>query len=132
MFRKFFIAAWIISIGSVLYLSLVPRVEFPIGFQYADFVYHAIAYLWLAFLPFFGFNRTRAAFCGALFMILLGGGLELIQGLIPNRFSSILDMAANILGVALGVALGFYLKSILLKGSSLNSNGSRISTTWRK
>ena len=109
------IAVWLISIGGVSYLSLVPRVEFPIGFQYADFVYHAIAYLWLAFLPFFVFNRLKAAISGALFMVPLGAGLELIQGLIPNRFSSIWDMVANILGVVMGVALGFYLKSIIVK-----------------
>lgn len=102
---------WIISIGLVSYLSLTPRIRFPLEFWSADKVYHAISYLWLAFLPFFVFERVKMALVGALSVTILGFGLEVFQSVVPGRFFSIADMIANSSGATLGVFFGRYLKS---------------------
>jgi len=113
MNSKLVISGWIISIVTIVYLSLTPRIEFPIGFKCADLFYHAAAYLWLSFLPFFGFDKIKKAALAACMMIPLGAGLEIGQGYIPGRFASMMDMVANTSGVVIGMMLGlFFLRKI--------------------
>ncbi len=97
---------WGVSIGTVIFLSLVPRVELPVDFWNADKVYHCAAYTWLAFLPVIGFADRRTAICASFFMIILGALLEAGQYFIPGRMFSVLDILANTLGAILGVFLG--------------------------
>jgi VanZ family protein len=101
---------WAVSIGTVTYYSLIPRVEFPIDFWNADKVYHCAAYAWLAVLPMVGFAVRRRAFSAALSMIILGALLEIGQRYVPGRTCSLLDMGANSIGVAIGISLGYYLR----------------------
>ena len=96
---------WIASVAMVIYLSLSPRIEFPYDFDNADKVYHTLAYLWLSALPFFAFLKPKAALVGTLSMIPLGIGLELAQHCVPGRSLSLADMAANCLGVVVGIWL---------------------------
>ncbi len=107
---RFMQIAWLISIAFVVYLSLRPDIEFPVQFNNIDKIYHFIAYLWLAVVPFFGFHRFRMALLGACFMIPMGVILEFAQSFVPGRFFSVYDMAANTTGVILGIGLGRYLK----------------------
>jgi hypothetical protein len=97
---------WGISICIVIRYSLIPRVEFPIDFWNADKLYHCTAYGWLAVLPMIGFANRRLALSAALSMIILGVLLEIGQYYIPGRTFSLLDIAANSLGVMLGIFLG--------------------------
>jgi VanZ family protein len=99
-------SVWLISVGLVCYLSLKPRVEFPLAFRSSDLIYHFLAYLWLSTLPFFGVKEVRIASMCALTMIALGIGLEFVQSFIPGRFLSMTDMIANALGVTLGLLFG--------------------------
>ena len=101
---------WLISIILVSYLSLIPRIQIPYEFSGADKLGHFLAYLWLGILPFFGFARLRAAFTGALLMILLGVGLEFAQFYVPGRNFSVADMAADCAGVVLGIFLAKQIK----------------------
>ncbi len=94
----------------VTYLSLTPRIDFPYDFDNADKVYHMLAYLWLAALPFFAFLSPKAALAATLGMIPLGAGLEIAQYYVPGRSFSLADMAANCLGVILGIWLARYAK----------------------
>ena len=102
---------WIASIAFVAYLSLNPRVDFPFDFKNIDKVHHFLAYLWLAAVPFFGFQRFKTALAGACLMLPLGIALEFAQGFVAGRFFAISDMIANAIGVLLGVSLGRYLKA---------------------
>jgi hypothetical protein len=117
LYRRWFcnviLLIWIISMAFVSYLSLVPRVEFPLEFWSADLLYHALAYAWLSVLPFFVFMRVRTAQAGALMMILLGTGLEFLQMFMPGRFFSLADMIANCFGAVSGLFVGRHLKSYL-------------------
>ncbi len=97
---------WCISILIVIYYSLVPQVEFPVDFWNADKAYHCAAYGWLAILPMMGFTVRRLAISAALSMIILGILLEVGQYFIPGRSFSLLDIAANTIGVLLGIFLG--------------------------
>jgi VanZ family protein len=98
----------------VCYLSLVPRVEFPISFRWADVVYHFCAYLWLSFLPFIGMRSLQGAWISALLMIPLGIGLEFSQHFVPERVFSIIDMAANSCGALGGIACGLSMRSTFI------------------
>ncbi|OQY16034.1 MAG: hypothetical protein B6I32_04515 [Desulfobacterium sp. 4572_20] len=112
LFSLIILLLWGVSIGIVCYLSVAPRVEFPIDFRWADVVYHFCAYLWLSSLPFIGFRVVQGAWISALLMIPLGLGLEFGQYFVPARVFSILDMAANSCGAMVGILCGLYLRSI--------------------
>ena len=102
-FQRFVITVWILSIGTVSYLSLIPQTEFLCYFRWSDKLYHFLAYVWLSALPFFGFAGTKKAIKWSLLMILLGVGLEFAQSFVPGRFFSIWDMIANSLGASTGI-----------------------------
>jgi len=102
--------AWALSIASVIYLSLNPRIEFPFKLNNIDKIYHFLAYLWLAAIPFFGFQRLKMALTGACLMIPLGIALEFGQRFVQGRTFAVTDMVANTVGVILGVVLGCYIR----------------------
>ncbi len=111
LFPRLMQLVWILSIAFVIYFSLMQNVEFPIQFNGIDKVYHALSYLWLAAIPFFGFERFKISLIGALSMFPLGIALEYAQIFVGGRFFSGGDMIANTMGIILGVALGGYLRS---------------------
>jgi len=114
LFSLIILFLWGISISMVCYLSIVPRVEFPVYFRWADVVYHFCAYLWLSFLPFIGFRSLLGGSISALLMIPLGIGLEFGQYFVPTRVFSITDMAANSCGVLIGIVCGLFLRSTFM------------------
>jgi VanZ family protein len=111
LFSRFMQFVWVLSIAFVAYLSLTPQIDLPFGFKGIDKVYHSLAYLWLAVIPFLGFQSIKIALVGALLMIPFGIGLEYAQDYVHGRFFSVADMVANGTGVVLGMTLGKYLKS---------------------
>lgn len=109
-FSKITIISWIFSIVIVFYLSLIPQVETSIDFKYSDKAWHVLAYLWLSFLPYVGFENKRRALLGSLLMIALGMGLEFGQSFIPEREATISDIIANNIGVIIGILFGSTLR----------------------
>jgi VanZ family protein len=103
MWTKFLVVMWMVSIAAISYLSLIPKIEFPLDFENADLVYHFLAYIWLSVLPFFSFPREKTAWVSALLMFPLGIGLEIAQIFVPGRFFSPMDIGANSVGVTLGL-----------------------------
>ncbi len=101
---------WFASMALVCYLSLTPRMELPYRFIGADKVWHCLGYMWLAILPFFGFEKMQRAFAGAGAMAFLGIGLEFAQQHVPGRQFSVADMIANCVGVSLGIIAARRLK----------------------
>ncbi len=49
-------------------------------------------------------------------LVLYGVGTELAQAPIPGRYASVLDVAANLLGILLGLTVGRWLSSLPLMG----------------
>ncbi len=103
--QRMMLALWIASVAMVICLSLSPRLEMPYDFSNADKVAHFLAYLWLAALSFFAFPTPKSTLTGALCMVPLGICLEFLQIYVPGRSFSAADMAANGLGVILGIWL---------------------------
>lgn len=110
MNRPAVLAAWALSMGAVAWLSLAPGAGYPPLFAHADKLGHFASYAWLALLPMRGFGTRRVAISGAGAMIFLGAALEVAQAFVPMREPSIMDMAANTLGVIAGINLGNRLK----------------------
>lgn len=89
----------------VLVLSVLPKAAPPLGIPQSDKIAHCVAYAWLAGLAAVAWkgDGASARIWAALAM---GIGLEFVQMLVPGRFFSLLDMAANVTGLALGWWLG--------------------------
>ncbi len=107
------VAFWACAAIYVIQQSLTPRPELPFSFVAADKLAHFAAYFALALLPFAGFRDARRARAASLSMLVLGALMEACQSFIPERSASVLDMAANALGVACGLFAGKRLRSRL-------------------
>ncbi|MGB0466902.1 MAG: VanZ family protein [Pontibacterium sp.] len=79
----------------VTYLSLLPAIEVQ-GPEISDKVLHFLAYFGTSTMAYLGF--PRATWRLALFIILWGIGIELVQWQLPTRTFELLDMVANSLG----------------------------------
>ncbi len=111
MWKKSVLCLWAISIVYVIFESITPTPDFPADFNFADKVYHALAYAWLAALPTVGFRQRKAALYATGAMIVLGVALEIVQAFLPTRSCELGDMLAD----AVGAVSGFYLGSLIKK-----------------
>ena len=96
---------WLLSLVLVVYGTLSPDIHIDTNVQDSDKILHSLAYTWLAFggrMSFVPASRTAGLAFG---LICLGCALEIGQDFVPGRFFSVTDMAANILGVGLGLVL---------------------------
>ena len=102
--RKAWIGVGYAFVALVVYLSLTPS---PIVAPSVDGVKtgHVLAYLWLTlwFAQAYARWRTRMLFSAAF--ILMGVGLEYLQGMTSYRHFAYADMLDNALGVGFGVVL---------------------------
>jgi len=117
LFSRVLVFIWGVSVVFVCYLSLAPVIEFPLEFRWGDKVYHALAYLWLSVLPFFGFDRHRTALTCSFMMFPLGVGMEFAQYFVPGRVFSVSDMMANGTGAVLGILIGRKLKFLYYRAT---------------
>jgi VanZ family protein len=101
---KFWLALGWVMVFVVIGATLMPAkaVEVVLG-GLNDKIEHAIAYAGL--MAWFGgmFRRGAQLRVGAA-LVILGGVLELLQGLTPTRTPDITDLAADAVGVLLGLA----------------------------
>lgn len=101
--------AWLLSVGLVVALSLLPDAAPPSSIPDSDKVCHFIAYSWLSGLAYMAWPRNNA-WVLAWAALGLGIALEFCQLMVPGRSFSVFDMLAN----ASGVAFGWWLGSRLL------------------
>jgi VanZ family protein len=110
-----------IIIVGICYLSISPTDTLTIG---NDKTSHFIAYSTLMFnVGLLTYLNKPLFIRGVILSILFGGVLEIVQHFVPGRVMSILDLAANTVGVFLGVILTIFLyKKVhsLLKVLGLN------------
>jgi VanZ family protein len=102
--RTWLTGGWLL-IGLVVYLSLTPHPPELLSFPDADKLEHAVAYgsLALWFCQIYLSTRSRMIVLAAL--IGLGIGLEFVQGWTGYRTFDVRDMAANSVGVSLGLLM---------------------------
>ena len=106
--RVWWAFGWLMVAGVVI-ASLVPArtVEMLLG-NLSDKLEHGAAYA--ALMIWFGgmFRRSRQAWVG-IALVVLGGVIELLQGLTPTRTPDVLDLAADSIGVLIALALSLTL-----------------------
>lgn len=103
-FIKVWLALGIIYLGFIIGLSLTPSPPKGPEIIFFDKAAHLAAYFVLMF--YFSQLINKKLFWLAIGFILLGAGLEILQGLGGIRQAETADAAANTLGVLLGLALG--------------------------
>jgi VanZ family protein len=98
------IAASLLLVAGVLFASLVP-LSLPAAPSHFDKLEHAVAYLCLT-LWFTGLVPRSRYGRVALALALFGLVIELLQEFMPfGRQGDPLDMAANLVGIGVGVAI---------------------------
>ena len=103
-FQKLSRIAFAVGLLAIVMLSLLPQDSLP-SVRISDKIYHILAYGCVALAGGFGFRGIRQRLIIALGMLLLGAGLELLQGLMPSRFMSLADIYANVAGILAGLLL---------------------------
>ena len=102
--RKMLVAAGWGWAAAIVWLSLVPAqpiLEVDHGDKAGHLAAYGLLMFWFAQL----YPGTRARMAYLLGFIALGVGLEFAQGALGYRRFDLLDILANVLGVALGWAL---------------------------
>lgn len=104
----FGVALVLVFAGSVMTVSVGPE------FRFSDKLAHLSGFFLLAALAQAGYESRRTA--RRLMLALLGYGLliELVQALLPWREFSLWDWVADAAGVALCVALAYWLRQRLV------------------
>jgi len=104
---------WLL-LATIVYLSLTPHPPQPLNFDGVDKVEHIIAYTalmaWFSQLQLNYRQRLR----NAILFIVLGIGVEIVQGMGGVRQFEYADMLANCSGVVIG-----WLLSVLLGNATL-------------
>jgi VanZ family protein len=98
--RTALFSLWCLGWAIVLFESLRPAPEMP--FDLSDKFWHFAGYAVMAAGAASFAHQPRDLLRWALFAILMGGLVELAQGLTPMRSMDALDFLANTTGVALG------------------------------
>ena len=92
-------------VATVFYLSLMPDPPEPVSFDGVDKLEHALAYT----LLMLWFCQTYVAIHVRIFLfiafVVMGAGIEILQGLSGYRYFEYADMLANTTGVLVGFGL---------------------------
>ncbi|MDZ7689537.1 MAG: VanZ family protein [Halobacteriales archaeon] len=99
-----------VAVVAVVAASLVsdpylPTADFVPGVA-SDKVWHAVGYFCLTLVALYVFDQRPLVV--AVGVVLLGAGVELAQSFVPYRTASLLDMAANTVGVVFAVAVASF------------------------
>ena len=103
--RALWLAGGWLLVCVVVALSLWPRLpRVDIGFQHLDKVGHALAYASL--MAWFGFiYQKRSHAVVFVLLVALGAILECAQYVLGYRMFELVDLAANTLGITVGLLL---------------------------
>ena len=96
-------------VAAIIWLSLTPSPP-ALDFKAGDKIGHLAAYslLMLWFCLLYLQPKTRALY--GLAFVMMGVGLEILQGMLGFRTYDVLDMAANSAGVLLGGLTAVFLR----------------------
>lgn len=96
----FVLLACVVAVG-----CLLPAAELPV-FEASDKVQHFAAFIALGAIGALAFPGRRAMVWLAIALFAFGCLLEGLQLFVPSRQSSLGDVIANTLGIAVGIASG--------------------------
>jgi len=95
-FRLLLVAAFVV----IAHLATTPQ-QYPVIKHISDKANHVLAFYALAFLVDFSFPKTNVGIAKVLGLLTYGLLIEVVQSFIPNRMASLLDVAADGIGIAL-------------------------------
>jgi VanZ family protein len=101
--RKAYVAAgwgWAAAIAWLSLTSAPPEVDIEYGDKLGHFAAYGLLMFW--FCQLYGASKTRILYAAGF--VIMGIGLELLQGELSYRTYELFDMYANALGVLLGWA----------------------------
>lgn len=101
----------LLAVSIISYLAFTP-LEHPVATNLSDKLNHLLAFLCLSFLLDFSFPRGPFGISKILPLLAYGIVIECVQYILPFRFVSLFDLAADTLGIALYTALIPVLKRI--------------------
>lgn len=106
-FSRVWIAVGVLLLVAVTLASVVTLPTHNNFFMLQDKVLHMLVYAFLMgwFAQIFRHDLTRLALVAGF--VLMGIGIEFLQGMVPARQFDVLDMIANTSGVVLAWALGY-------------------------
>ena len=99
--------------ATIVWLSLTPsppQVDVQLGDKLGHFAAYGLLMLWFSFL----YLRVRTRMLHAIGFIALGIGLEIVQGHLGYRTYDTMDMAANTIGVLLGLGAALILRKLIV------------------
>jgi VanZ family protein len=96
-----------LMLATVTYLLVTPRLPEPLDIAHADKLYHVAGFALLSGWAALLFESHRALLLRGLMLVAFGAAMEGVQALLPWRSADLLDFAANLGGVALGLLVGF-------------------------
>lgn len=77
----------------------------PPGDGYTDKLLHILCFAGLGTLGLWAYRSRRGRVLVILFLLALGIGIELIQGMVPGREASVEDVIADVTGLVLAFIL---------------------------
>ena len=92
---------WLLTI---LYLSLKPQVEMPISFEYMDKLLHFGSYAFAMILITLAYPQI-GPYKSVTLLFAYGLLIEIAQLFAVNRYFEVADLAANLIGILLGIYL---------------------------
>lgn len=94
---------------AILWGGLQPALAPPGAFG-LDKIIHLVAFIGLGTLVTLPWRSVRGLVCAVAAVSLLGAGLELAQGMIPDRTASLSDWASDTVGALLGLAIVLWIR----------------------
>jgi VanZ family protein len=107
--------ALLTALAVIAHLATTP-LQYPVIKDFSDKANHILAFYVLALLLDFSFPKANLGIAKVFGLLTYGIMIEAIQSLIPNRMASLLDVAADGIGIALyRVSLPFLRQIPLLR-----------------
>jgi VanZ family protein len=101
---------WLVLVGFWLPLTVASFAAFlpqglPMPFRVSDIVLHTFAFTYLTAALWFAHFRDAAWWKSAGWMLAYGVFIEVVQSFEPTRDAELKDIAVDVAGIALGLAL---------------------------
>jgi VanZ family protein len=106
---------WGAALLTFVVLSLIPQAAPP---PKIDKGLHALSFAFLTILSFVAFRRTTALLAALGCVLVVGLASEALQSLVPGRTGSLEDVAANLIGMAIGIVVGLLMVRLIRRVKS--------------
>ena len=104
---QLWLLGWIVTLKLALIVCLVPLPGAAVPVPHVDKLEHVLGFALLTAYAAMLFERRRDHILAALGLCAYGALIEVLQALVPWRSADALDLAADVLGVILGLSIAW-------------------------